>query len=75
MTEALTHDALLDAAALQGQRLGRGHAQFFAAVFRGFSHSYTVPYALASNVNFAGSGCIKFRNPADLPAPKSFQAP
>ena len=75
MTEALAHDALLDAAALERQRLAGGHTQLFAAVLRGLSHSDTVPYALASNVNLGGTGFIKFRLVASLAAAKSFQPP
>ena len=39
MAEALAHDALLDAAALERQRLGRGDAQLLAAIFVRLSHS------------------------------------
>jgi hypothetical protein len=44
MAETLAHDALLDAAPFQAQRLGRGNAQLlFASLFRRFSHSNPDP--------------------------------
>jgi hypothetical protein len=46
MAEALAHDALLDPAPFQGQRLGRADAKLlFASLFRCFSHSYSDPPA------------------------------
>ena len=39
MAEALAHDALFDAAALERQRLGRGDAQLLAAIFVRLSHT------------------------------------
>ena len=39
MAEALAHDALLDAAALQGQRLRRTYAQLLAAILGRLSHT------------------------------------
>ena len=42
VAEALAHDALLDAATLERQRLGRGYAQLFAGIFGRLGHSYPV---------------------------------
>src|SRR5262249_57722265 len=47
MAEALAHDALLDAAALERQRLRRGHAQLFAGILGRLSH--TLPFLYAFN--------------------------
>ena len=50
MAEALAHDALLDAAALERQRLGRSDAQLVAAIFVRLSHtrSYLRPVLISA---------------------------
>ena len=71
VTEALAHHALLNATALQGQRLGWGNAQLLAAIFRRLSHSYPVPYP-----PIFASGSIWHRIAgllAQITGPKPFQ--
>ena len=59
VAEALAHDALLDAAALERQRLGRGHAQLLAAIFGRLSHSLSG--SIRSNIRVGLNSARRFR--------------